>query len=318
VTARPATARRPALARTRRPAAPRTRRPAAPRTLVLVAVLALVAALSIVLSTSGADKEAAISPLRVTSGGEIATGFAVGRDRVVTVAHVLGGAPAVNGRHARVVRVDRRSDIALLSVPGLTASGQPSGPAGEPAIADVAGAGARLRVLRLRSGRSSSLSVHVRRAIVAHVRALGAAQAVTRPALELAGRVAAGDSGAPVVSDSGALAGVIFAASRRREGTAYAVDASAVALLLARDHATLSSFAAYYAEKGDTIPTPRAGGADWRASRALRWRVRGRQCRPPHRCLSRCPSRPCRPRRPAAVAARPSGVGRRSSCPGLS
>jgi hypothetical protein len=37
------------------------------------------------------------------------------------------------------------------------------------------------------------------------------------------------------VSRSGALAGVIFAASSRREGTAYAVDGSAVARLLARD-----------------------------------------------------------------------------------
>jgi V8-like Glu-specific endopeptidase len=57
---------------------------------------------------------------------------------------------------------------------------------------------------------------------------------VTRPALELAARVVAGDSGAPVVSRSGVLAGVIFAASSRHPDTAYAIDAKAVTRLLAR------------------------------------------------------------------------------------
>jgi len=70
---------------------------------------------------------------------------------------------------------------------------------------------------------------------VAHVRAPGAERALTRPALELAAGVEAGDSGAPVLSSSGALAGVIFATSNRRTDTAYAVDASALTRLLARD-----------------------------------------------------------------------------------
>ena len=167
-----------------------------------------------------------LRPLRVASGDEIATGFAVGGNRVVTVAHALGGEATVDGVRARVRRVDRRSDLALLTVPGLS----------EPAIATAAAAeGALLRLLRVRDGRASRVSVHVRRAIVAHVKAQGAARPVTRPALELAARVAAGDSGSPVISSSGALAGVIFATSRARENTAYAVDAAAVARLLARE-----------------------------------------------------------------------------------
>jgi Trypsin-like peptidase domain len=166
------------------------------------------------------------SPLRVTSGGEIATGFAVGADRVLTVAHVVDGALKVDGTRARVLRVDRGADLALLGVPGIAARA--------PAVA-AAGAGDEVRVVRLRGDRLASRSVHVRRAIVAHVRAPGAERALTRPALELAARVEAGDSGAPVLSRSGALAGVLFAASSRRENTAYAVDASAVARLLARE-----------------------------------------------------------------------------------
>jgi S1-C subfamily serine protease len=180
----------------------------------------------------------------------VATGFGVGGDRVVTVAHVLGGAVRVGGVPARVVRVDRRADLALLRVagvagaaPGESGDGEGAG-GGEEADAGVgeragdgeeAGAGDEVRVLRLRSGRSDSLSGRVRRAIVAHVRALGAPRAVTRPALALDARVVPGDSGAPVVSRSGALVGVVFATSARREGRAYAVDASAVRRLIARD-----------------------------------------------------------------------------------
>jgi hypothetical protein len=178
----------------------------------------------------------ALRPLRVTSGDEIATGFAVGGNRVVTVAHILRGTATVDGEPARVRRVDRRSDLALLTVPRLALSrlAVPDGAA--PVIAaDSASAGSTLHLLRVRVGRLSSLSVRVRRAIVAHVKTQDAARAVTRPALELAATVAAGDSGAPLVSPSGALAGVIFATSRARENTAYAVDASAVAKLLARD-----------------------------------------------------------------------------------
>jgi S1-C subfamily serine protease len=218
--------------------ASKARRPA----LVGVALLAGVVAAAVIVFSNGSPPESAspMSLVRVTSGSEVATGFGVGRDQVVTVAHVLagavrvGGTPAnvgatpmrVGGRPARVVRVDRRADLALLRVPGM-ASAAPD--------ESRAGAGDEVRALRLRSGSSDSLSAQVRRAIVAHVRALGAHRAVTRPALELEARVAAGDSGAPVLSRSGALVGVIFATSARRENTAYAVDASAVWRLLETD-----------------------------------------------------------------------------------
>lgn len=167
-----------------------------------------------------------VAPVRVTSGAEIATGFAVGRDRVVTVAHVLEGAVTVGRARAHVVRVDRRSDLALLAVPGVVA--------GVPDF-EAADAGDEVRIVRLRDGHAAMLSVHVRRPIVAHVRELGAERRVTRPALELAGRVAAGDSGAPVVSRSGALVSVVFATSSHRAGTVYAVDAGVLRRILARD-----------------------------------------------------------------------------------
>jgi hypothetical protein len=69
------------------------------------------------------------------------------------------------------------------------------------------------------------------------VRELGAARARVRPALELSeqarrGQIAPGDSGAAVVTDSGALAGIVFAASRSRADTAYAVAAGQLRGLL--------------------------------------------------------------------------------------
>jgi S1-C subfamily serine protease len=196
---------------------------------VLGAVLLAAAALAIALLPGGGSAPAPVAPgtvaLRVSSGNGIATGFAVADGRVVTVAHVIDGPVTVGGRRVRVLHVDPRSDLALLSVPGLVAD--------PPGIARAAN-GDHLRVIRLRRGGLSSLSVHVRRSIVAHVRAAGAARAVVRPALELSARIAPGDSGAAVVSDGGALAGVVFAASRNRSDTAYAVDASAVRQLLQR------------------------------------------------------------------------------------
>jgi hypothetical protein len=192
-----------------------------------------------------------VLPLRVSSGHGIATGFAVAGGRVVTVAHVLYGPVTVAGRRVRVIRVDRRNDLALLSQPRAGAAARDPGAgaaaravaARPPEVAD----GERLRVVRLRDGRASTLSVHVRRSIVAHVRAPGAARALVRPALELSvaagrgpvvaegrGPVVPGDSGAAVVTDSGAVAGIVFAASRNRAGTAYAVDASRLRQLLRR------------------------------------------------------------------------------------
>ena len=77
-----------------------------------------------------------------------------------------------------------------------------------------------------------TMAAAVRRAIDAHVSAPGAERALSRPALELEARLRAGDSGAPVLTEGGDLAGVLFARSRNNADTAYAVDALALAPLL--------------------------------------------------------------------------------------
>jgi S1-C subfamily serine protease len=159
------------------------------------------------------------APLRVTVAGaglvpEQATGFVVGPARVVTVAHVLDGGAAVRvaGRPARVVRVDRRLDLAVLAVSGLRAR------AARPAAAGG--------VEVLRGGRPHALRARVRRSVTATVKGPGGA--VVRPALELAAAVQPGDSGAPVTDGSGRVIGVVFARSDAGRPTAWAVDARAV------------------------------------------------------------------------------------------
>jgi S1-C subfamily serine protease len=146
----------------------------------------------------------------VAVGADRASGFVAGHERVVTVAHVLtGGEPvSVAGRPATVVRADRRLDLAVLHVDGL------DGP--EPRPADAAGA--------VRVGDEPARVV---RRIGARVDG-----AASRPALELRGDISPGDSGAPVVTPSGGVAGIVFARSRTRDDTAYAVDARALSGLL--------------------------------------------------------------------------------------
>jgi S1-C subfamily serine protease len=162
--------------------------------------------------------DAAPGIVAVVAGGEHATGFAAGGDRVVTVAHVLdaGRPPTVDGRHARVLRVDRAADLALLALPGLRAAPVRTG----------AGAPGAVRLLGHRA--------RVRRAITATVRGAPAESAERRAALELAAAADPGDSGAPLLAGDGRVVGVLFAASRGRADTAYAVDGSALRDLLQR------------------------------------------------------------------------------------
>jgi S1-C subfamily serine protease len=157
-----------------------------------------------------------VSAVGGSGAPEFATGFATGGDRVVTVAHVLGPGRTVtvDGRRAAVVRVDRRDDLAVLTVPGLNAG----------SIRTGAGSIGPVRLLARRA--------RVRRAFTAIVRIDPQTPAARRPALDLDAAVAGGDSGAPVIGRDGRVVGVLFAASSERARTAYAVDGTALGALL--------------------------------------------------------------------------------------
>jgi S1-C subfamily serine protease len=156
---------------------------------------------------------------------EIATGVATGDGRVLTVAHALDGrhAVTVGGRPARVVRIDRGLDLALLTVPGLRA----------PALR-VGGDAGRAGLMVLRDGRARSLAGTIRRHVLVRWREQPGDPPSERPGLELAATVDPGDSGAPVLDARGRLLGVLYARADDDDGTAWAVDASAVRRLLTR------------------------------------------------------------------------------------
>ena len=149
---------------------------------------------------------------------EVATAFAFGPDRAVTVAHVIEGRSLrlQDGRRATVESVDQANDLAVLSVPGLRSP-----------HARLGRAPGDVTVLVLRRGRITALPAHVRRSINARIRTPDGSRIVQRPALELAVEIDPGDSGAPVVAGDGSVVGVVFAQSTRRAGTAYAVRALA-------------------------------------------------------------------------------------------
>lgn len=156
---------------------------------------------------------------------EVATGVGAGDGRVLTVAHPLspGRAVRVGGRPARVVRLDRRLDLALLAVPGLRA----------PALR-LGDGGARARILVLRAAGARPVDAPIRRRVTVAFRDQPGDPPRMRPGLELAAAIDPGDSGAPVLDGRGRLLGVLYARSRDRAGTAWAVDAAAARSLLAR------------------------------------------------------------------------------------
>ena len=170
--------------------------------------LAALAAAALLAPTVAAAPDRPPRIVTIAVGHDRATGFVAGDGRVVTVAHVVvaGGEVMVDGRPATVVRVDRRNDLAVLRVAGLEGEA------------------------RIGGGEDTSLlgrSAPVVRRISARVDG-----GPSRSAMEVRADVAVGDSGAPLVTRTGRVAGVVFARSRTRAGTAYAVDATAVAALL--------------------------------------------------------------------------------------
>jgi S1-C subfamily serine protease len=182
----------------------------------------------------GAGGPAPASPTRplrvaVAAGAlvpQVATAVATGDGRVLTVAHVLTGGRrvAVGGRRARVLRVDRGLDLALLAVPGLRA----------PAARLRATGSGRIAVAVVRDGRPRSLPGSVRRRVVVRWRDQPGDPARRRPGLELAATVQPGDSGAPVLDGDGRVLGIVYARARDSERTAWAVAASAMRAFLAR------------------------------------------------------------------------------------
>ena len=162
---------------------------------------------------------------------QTATGFAIGPGRVVTVAHAVESASGVRvGRISRLdtvvarpLVVDSRRELAILDVPSLGVDGL--------GIADDPSAPGSCAVVVVARGRHPQLlQALLRRSVQATI---DVPVPATREALELAVDVRRGDSGAPVLDDSGRVEGVIFAASSDHPSTGWAVSVIELRSLLA-------------------------------------------------------------------------------------
>jgi S1-C subfamily serine protease len=196
------------------------------------AALALATAAALATAGCSRDEPLPTTPtlLEVTVPGDgpvpdIATAFAISTTRAVTVAHAVGNrrtvlvaAPGERPRRVRVLRTDRRLDLAVLDVPGLRAPVFGMGHLDQ---------GAWGWVLVLRGAQRPLLHAQFLRRITANVRDAPGAAAQVRPALELRTEVEQGDSGAPVLDLNGRVLGMLFAQAADRNDRAYALDASA-------------------------------------------------------------------------------------------
>jgi S1-C subfamily serine protease len=158
------------------------------------------------------------------------SGVVVAEERVVTVAHLVAGAEAVvvgdvrgRRRPAGLLALDPERDLALLQVEGLDGS---SLAGGEPE------AGQQGRVLRFTTSGFDPIRFRLVRRVRARIFDLYGSRTAERDALEIEAAIDPGDSGAALVDDVGALMGILFASSRRVEGTAYAVAVSELRPLL--------------------------------------------------------------------------------------
>ena len=166
-------------------------------------------------------------------GGSEGSGWVVSAHRVVTNAHVVGGATTVvvqvrgAGAYLRatVVAFDPHVDLAILDVPGLGAPALTrSGPltSGESAVV----AGYPL------DGGYRAVAARVRDEIRATGRDIYSTGLVTRDVYSLYATVEPGNSGGPLLTASGTVAGTVFARSTTSKDTGYALTDSTTSRLL--------------------------------------------------------------------------------------
>jgi S1-C subfamily serine protease len=150
------------------------------------------------------------------------TGFVVARDVIVTNAHVVAGErdtsvflPSGDRLDARVVSFDPRRDLAVLVVDdlGLTPLRLGSGQAGSEGAVYGHPGGGPLRPTPAR----------IAEQIDARGSDIYRTTPTRRSVFVLASQLQPGDSGAPLVDQSGAVMGVAFAIDPGHQGTAYAL-----------------------------------------------------------------------------------------------
>lgn len=178
---------------------------------------------------------------RSCSGIGVGSGFIVAPNYITTNAHVVAGMRTpyiqdVNGRHkAEIVAFDPSNDIAILKTKRLEGKSltlvDTVVPVGESGVA-----------LGFPGGKAFTAQPAV---VVEHFTALGRDiyndREVRRDVYALKSNVEPGNSGGPLLDESGQVMGVIFARSTAHEGIGYALSTPAVKQLLNKAQSQPSS-----------------------------------------------------------------------------
>jgi S1-C subfamily serine protease len=157
------------------------------------------------------------------------SGFVYSSERVMTNAHVVAGtrqvAVEVNGERldGTVVVYDPERDLAVIYVPGLRAPIMPFAP-------KAAASGASAIVLGYpQDGPYDAQSARVRDVSKLPGRDIYDQNNVTRDIYTILSLVRSGNSGGPLITPSGQILGVIFAAAQDDRNTGFALTASEAA-----------------------------------------------------------------------------------------
>lgn len=186
-------------------------------------------------STPTSDADRALgAAVRVEAEGcsirpQVGSGSFVAPHRVLTVAHVVAGAIDVDvvlsdgtEKQATVIAIDRRKDLAVLSVDATTT----------PLSVGTMHARSQGSFVTWRTGKPVAAPFSASAFVDITATDIDRAGTDLRKGYQLAADVMPGDSGSVLVSDGAAVA-VIFARSAQHPGRAWATDIAEAAQLIA-------------------------------------------------------------------------------------
>ncbi len=166
--------------------------------------------------------------------GSAGSGFVIARDRVVTNAHVVAGVdtpivelPGVAAREGRIVYFDPVDDLAVIAVDDLGAKALPFSPtlaAGDAAVVQGYPFGGPFTMVT-----AGVLSVGAANVPDVYDRSLN-----PREIYALQTQVRPGNSGGPLLTADGAVAGVVFARAEDDENLGYAMTMAELTPVVAR------------------------------------------------------------------------------------
>jgi S1-C subfamily serine protease len=176
------------------------------------------------------------------SAAMVGTGFIVSPERVITNAHVVAGVkePVITLFNSqtqlggRVIAIDRKKDIAIIFVPGLTGEKLTFiGPVTPNEIGFVVG--------YPNGGNLRTMPVSVTSEFESIGTDIDGNGETRRDVIVFGGDVKPGNSGGPLLNDQGQVLGVVFAADAENKNTGYALAPSEVAKLVSETSSVMQA-----------------------------------------------------------------------------